>query len=247
MVLLQNRKSSKKRHCRRPFWHWQRRFFLCIGQKTHHTPNIRIDANCPLFYFLRAGRLPLVDTDINCLRIFDGHLPEGILDNDRRVEADAQLQKNELLPLSGAEKLAVPPGGDMPPLVLGEGIAAAKVHRHGLAAAGAARHKLRGNRRLKRHAIRDGQSVVRTNHIALRLQHLPDRRFGELKKSIGSVSQKVLTAQLRQMEGSGLLTRTVYPEVPPRVEYTLTELGYSLKPILDAMWTWGEAYKQNQA
>ena len=70
------------------------------------------------------------------------------------------------------------------------------------------------------------------------------KRFGELKKSIGSVSQKVLTAQLRQMEESGLLTRKVYPEVPPRVEYTLTELGYSLKPILDAMWTWGEEYKK---
>lgn len=73
------------------------------------------------------------------------------------------------------------------------------------------------------------------------------KRFGELKKSIGNVSQKVLTAQLRQMEDSGLLTRTVYPEVPPRVEYTLTNLGRSLKPILDAMWTWGENYKQNQA
>ena len=73
------------------------------------------------------------------------------------------------------------------------------------------------------------------------------KRFGELKKSIGNVSQKVLTAQLRQMEDSGLLTRTVYPEVPPRVEYMLTDLGRSLKPILDAMWTWGENYKQNQA
>ena len=57
------------------------------------------------------------------------------------------------------------------------------------------------------------------------------KRFGELKKTVGNVSQKVLTAQLRQMEDSGLLIRTVYPEVPPRVEYTLTELGYSLKPI----------------
>ena len=62
------------------------------------------------------------------------------------------------------------------------------------------------------------------------------KRFGELKKSIGSVSQKVLTSQLRQMEESGLLTRTVYPEVPPRVEYTLTELGQSLRPVLDALW-----------
>lgn len=69
------------------------------------------------------------------------------------------------------------------------------------------------------------------------------KRFGELKKSIGTVSQKVLTAQLRQMEDSGLLVRTVYPEVPPRVEYTLTELGYSLEPILDAMRDWGEAYQ----
>ncbi len=73
------------------------------------------------------------------------------------------------------------------------------------------------------------------------------KRFGELKKSIGTVSQKVLTAQLRQMEDSGLLTRTVYPEVPPRVEYTLTELGYSLKPVLDAMWNWGEEYKAKNA
>lgn len=69
------------------------------------------------------------------------------------------------------------------------------------------------------------------------------KRFGELKKSIGSVSQKVLTAQLRDMEESGLLTRTVYAEVPPRVEYRLTDLGRSLEPILDAMRNWGEAYK----
>ena len=72
------------------------------------------------------------------------------------------------------------------------------------------------------------------------------KRFGELKKSIGSVSQKVLTAQLRDMEGNGLLSRKVYAEVPPRVEYTLTDLGYSLKPILDAMRDWGEAYKAKQ-
>ena len=69
------------------------------------------------------------------------------------------------------------------------------------------------------------------------------RRFGELKKSIGTVSQKVLTAQLRDMEEKKLLVRKVYAEVPPRVEYTLTETGYSLKPILDAMSAWGEAYK----
>ena len=71
------------------------------------------------------------------------------------------------------------------------------------------------------------------------------KRFGELKKSIGTVTQKVLTAQLRQMEASGLLTRTVYAEVPPRVEYTLTDLGRSLRPVLDAMEAWGKAYKEN--
>ena len=72
------------------------------------------------------------------------------------------------------------------------------------------------------------------------------KRFGELKKSVGNVSQKVLTAQLRAMEESGLVNRKVYAEVPPRVEYSLTELGKSLKPILDSMWTWGEGYKKQQ-
>lgn len=69
------------------------------------------------------------------------------------------------------------------------------------------------------------------------------KRFGELKKSIGNITQKVLTSNLRAMEESGLLTRKVYAEVPPRVEYTLTETGYSLKPILDSMATWGDNYR----
>ena len=69
------------------------------------------------------------------------------------------------------------------------------------------------------------------------------KRFGELKKSIGHVTQKVLTANLREMEAQGLLQRKVYAEVPPRVEYTLTDLGRSLKPVLDAMCSWGEQYK----
>ncbi len=69
------------------------------------------------------------------------------------------------------------------------------------------------------------------------------KRFGELKRSVGSVSQKVLTAQLREMEADGLITRTVYAEVPPRVEYELSNLGMTLKPILDSMWSWGEEYK----
>ena len=73
------------------------------------------------------------------------------------------------------------------------------------------------------------------------------KRFGELKKSIGNVSQKVLTAQLRDMESNGLVNRKVYPEVPAGVEYSLTELGQSLKPILDAMWDWGEEFKAHNA
>ena len=69
------------------------------------------------------------------------------------------------------------------------------------------------------------------------------KRFGELRRSIGSVSQKALTAQLRDMEACGLVNRRVYAEVPPRVEYSLTELGRRLRPLLDEMWAWGEAYK----
>ena len=82
--------------------------------------------------------------------------------------------------------------------------------------------------------------------LILRDLLLGTKRFGELRKSIGTVSQKVLTTQLRQMEQCGLVIRTVYAEVPPRVEYTLTELGYSLKPVLDAMVTWGTEYKARQ-
>lgn len=71
-------------------------------------------------------------------------------------------------------------------------------------------------------------------------------RFNELKKDLEGISQKVLTGSLRSMEADGIITRTVYPEVPPRVEYSLTELGKSLKPILDSMRAWGEAYKAKQ-
>ena len=72
------------------------------------------------------------------------------------------------------------------------------------------------------------------------------KRFGELKKSIGKVSQKVLTTQLRDMEESGLISRKIYAEVPPRVEYSLTELGKSLQPILNAMLQWGTEYKEKK-
>ena len=71
------------------------------------------------------------------------------------------------------------------------------------------------------------------------------KRFGELKKSVSGISQKVLTSNLRDMEENGLLSREVFPEVPPRVEYTLTELGRSMSAILDAMARWGTEYKQN--
>ncbi len=70
------------------------------------------------------------------------------------------------------------------------------------------------------------------------------KRFGELKKSLDGISQKVLTQHLRIMEENGLVHRKVYAEVPPRVEYSLTETGLSLKPIHDAMWQWGEKYKE---
>jgi len=69
------------------------------------------------------------------------------------------------------------------------------------------------------------------------------KRFGELKKSLDGISQKVLTQHLRIMEENGLIHRKVHAEVPPRVEYSLTDLGKSLKSIHDAMWRWGEEYK----
>ena len=71
------------------------------------------------------------------------------------------------------------------------------------------------------------------------------KRFGELKKSIGNISQKVLTSNLRSMEDDGLIKRKVFAEVPPRVEYTLTDTGMSLKPILDAMEKWGKDYRKS--
>ena len=71
-------------------------------------------------------------------------------------------------------------------------------------------------------------------------------RFNELQKNLEGISQKVLTDSLRSMEADGLITRTVYPEVPPRVEYALSELGESLKPILDAMKAWGKDYRESK-
>lgn len=70
-------------------------------------------------------------------------------------------------------------------------------------------------------------------------------RFNELRKDLDGISQKVLTDCLRSMEADGIITRTVYPEVPPRVEYSLSELGESMRPIIDAMELWGTEYKKN--
>lgn len=70
------------------------------------------------------------------------------------------------------------------------------------------------------------------------------KRFGELKKSLGTITQKVLTTNLRDMEESGIVARKVYAQIPPRVEYTLTDIGYSLGGVLDSMADWGSGYKE---
>ncbi len=73
------------------------------------------------------------------------------------------------------------------------------------------------------------------------------KRFGELRRSVGHISQKVLTTQLRAMEAAGLVHREVFAEVPPRVEYSLTPLGHSLQPVLDSLRDWGTEYKRHLA
>lgn len=71
------------------------------------------------------------------------------------------------------------------------------------------------------------------------------KRFNELKRSVTGITQKVLTSHLREMEADGLVNRKIYPQVPPKVEYSLTETGISLKPILDSMFLWGISYKES--
>lgn len=70
------------------------------------------------------------------------------------------------------------------------------------------------------------------------------KRFGELKKSVVGITQKVLTSKLREMEELGLLERKIYPQIPPKVEYTLTDIGYSLRPVLESLKGWGKDYKR---
>lgn len=70
------------------------------------------------------------------------------------------------------------------------------------------------------------------------------KRFGELKRELGDITQKVLTSNLRMLEENGILVRHVYAEVPPRVDYTLTNLGYDLRPVIDSMVAWAETYRE---
>jgi len=70
------------------------------------------------------------------------------------------------------------------------------------------------------------------------------KRFGEVKKSVTGITQKVLTSKLREMEEDGLIERKIYPQIPPKVEYTLTDVGYSLRPVVDALKDWGKDYKK---
>lgn len=79
--------------------------------------------------------------------------------------------------------------------------------------------------------------------LILRELFIGTKRFGELSRGVPGISQKMLTQQLRQMEEDNLILRKIYPEVPPRVEYSLTDIGKSLSPILDAMHKWGTRYR----
>lgn len=90
-------------------------------------------------------------------------------------------------------------------------------------------------------------SFISSKWVILILRELfsNTKRFGELKKQLTPISQKVLTQQLRTMEKKGIVQREVYPEVPPRVEYSLTELGLSLCPVIDSMQVWGKWYKEH--
>lgn len=82
--------------------------------------------------------------------------------------------------------------------------------------------------------------------LILRDLYTGTKRFSELKKSLTNITQKMLTQQLREMESDGLISRKVYPVVPPKVEYSLTELGYSLQPVIDAMKNWGVKLKSKE-
>ncbi|MBQ9327121.1 MAG: helix-turn-helix transcriptional regulator [Solobacterium sp.] len=90
-------------------------------------------------------------------------------------------------------------------------------------------------------------SLVGSKWKLLIIRNLLQRpwRFNELRRDLEGISQKVLTESLRSMESDGIITRTVYPEVPPRVEYALSDIGESMRPVINAMADFGIAYKQN--
>ena len=90
--------------------------------------------------------------------------------------------------------------------------------------------------------VKDASDIFRKN---TEMKDKIDSRFNELKKNLDGISQKVLTDSLRSMEEDGIITRTVYPEVPPRVEYALSDVGESMRPILTAMQEWGTNYKKS--
>jgi DNA-binding HxlR family transcriptional regulator len=92
-------------------------------------------------------------------------------------------------------------------------------------------------------------SVIGGKWKAVILWHLTYKtlRFSQLRRRLPAITQKMLTQQLRELERDGLVHREVYPEVPPRVEYSLTPLGWSLKPLLGAMCTWGREYATGTA
>lgn len=90
-------------------------------------------------------------------------------------------------------------------------------------------------------------SMIGSKWKILIMRNLLDRpwRFNELRRDLDGISQKVLTDSLRSMEEDGIIIRTIYPEVPPRVEYSLSALGESMRPILNAMYAWGTSYKKS--
>jgi DNA-binding HxlR family transcriptional regulator len=96
-------------------------------------------------------------------------------------------------------------------------------------------------------AVEAALDVIGGKWKPLILWHLGDNimRFGELQRSLPGVNAKMLTKQLRELEKDGVIKRTIYPEVPPRVEYAITDFGRTLIPILEALCTWGTTYLEN--
>lgn len=78
------------------------------------------------------------------------------------------------------------------------------------------------------------------------IYHTSPARFGELKRSVIGITQSMLTQQLRELEDDGIISRKIYAEIPPKVEYTLTEFGLTLSPVIQTMASWGIAYKLNK-